>query len=50
MTHPRYYRTTVGQDHIPDHWRWLDKAILWALIALGVGIDVATLISLGVFA
>lgn len=50
MTHPRCYRTTVGQDHIPDPWRWLDRAIPWALIALGVGIDIAALISLGVFA
>lgn len=47
MSRPRYYHTTAGQDHIPDRWRWLDAAIPWALIALGIAIDVAALLSLG---
>jgi hypothetical protein len=48
MSRPRYYHTTVGQDHIPDRWRWLDDvAIPWALIALGCALDVAALLSLG---
>lgn len=43
----RYYHTTVGQDHIPDPWRWIDIVLPWALIAIGFVIDVALLISLG---
>lgn len=35
---PRYYHTTVGQDHIPDQTRWLDTAIPYALIAFGLGL------------
>lgn len=45
MTSPRYYPTTVGQDHIPDPWAWLDRAIPLALIAVGFAIDVAVLVS-----
>lgn len=47
MSRPRYYHTTVGQDHIPDRWRWLDKVIPWVLIAIACGIDIAALFSLG---
>lgn len=47
MTRLRYYHTTAGQDHIPDPHRWLDTAIPYMLIALGIGIWIATLASLG---
>lgn len=32
----RYYRTTAGSDHIPDPYRWVDRAAPWAILALGV--------------
>ncbi|WP_190233839.1 hypothetical protein [Mesorhizobium sp. M4B.F.Ca.ET.058.02.1.1] len=47
MSKPRYYHTTVGQDHIPDRWKWLDVAIPYLLIAVACGIDIMVLLSLG---
>lgn len=38
----RYYKPTVGSDHIPDPWAWLDTAIPVALCLVALGIIGAT--------
>ena len=39
--HPRYYHTTVGQDHIPDPWKWVDVWVPPILMALAILCNVA---------
>lgn len=38
----RYYRPTVGQDHIPDPYQWLDRAIPLAIFAAAFVLIAAT--------
>lgn len=43
MKRLRYYKPTVGSDHIPDRFAWIDRALPIGFFAVGTLMWIAVL-------